>query len=125
MWDELTDGEAGVDALRSLRDDEFLTITEVEQSHLFTEIFHELDLGETAAICHAIEHDADLILLDEKDGRQVARRHSLTVTGVIGILLRGANAGDIELKHELDALRDAGFWISDELYSKILSEATE
>ncbi|KAA9404728.1 DUF3368 domain-containing protein [Haloarcula hispanica] len=125
VWDELTDGEAGVDALRSLRDDEFLTITEVEQSHLFTEIFHELDLGETAAICHAIEHDADLILLDEKDGRQVARRHSLTVTGVIGILLRGANAGDIELKHELDALRDAGFWISDELYSKILSEATE
>ncbi|MUV50269.1 DUF3368 domain-containing protein [Haloarcula sp. CBA1122] len=125
VWDELTDGEAGVDALRSLRDDEFLTITEVEQSHLFTEIFHELDLGETAAICHAIEHDADLILLDEKDGRQVARRHSLTVTGVIGILLRGANVGDIELKHELDALRDAGFWISDELYSKVLSEVTE
>nr|WP_279294628.1 DUF3368 domain-containing protein [Haloarcula hispanica] len=23
------------------------------------------------------------------------------------------------------ALRDAGFWISDELYSKVLSEATE
>ncbi|GCF16224.1 DUF3368 domain-containing protein [Haloarcula mannanilytica] len=125
VWDELTDGEAGVDALRSLHDDEFLTITEVEQSHLFTEIFHELDLGETAAICHAIEHGADLILLDEKDGRQVARRHNLSVTGVIGILLRGANAGDIELKHELDALRDAGFWISDELYSKVLSEAAE
>ncbi|TQR21881.1 DUF3368 domain-containing protein [Haloferax sp. wsp5] len=43
----------------------------------------------------------------------------------MGMLLRGANAGDIELKHELDALRDAGFWISDELYSKVLSEATE
>ncbi|TQR21882.1 hypothetical protein C9J85_18365 [Haloferax sp. wsp5] len=45
VWDELTDGEAGVDTLRSLHDDEFLTITEVEQSHLFTDIFHELDLG--------------------------------------------------------------------------------
>ncbi|KAA9396582.1 DUF3368 domain-containing protein [Haloarcula sp. CBA1130] len=43
----------------------------------------------------------------------------------MGILLRGANAGDIELKHELDALRDAGFWISDELYSNALSEAAE
>ncbi|WP_324761213.1 DUF3368 domain-containing protein [Haloarcula sp. GH36] len=122
VWDELTDGDAGLDALRDLRDTEFLTVAEVERSDLFTEIFRELDLGETAAICYAIEQDADLILLDEKDGRQVARRHDLSVTGVIGILLRAANKDDLELQQELDALREAGFWISDELYSKILSK---
>lgn len=123
VWNELTDGEAGLEALRDLRDTEFLTVVQVEQSDLFIEIFHELDRGETAAICHAIEHDADLVLLDEKDGRRVARRHDLTVTGVIGILLRGAKTGDVELAEELDALREAGFWISDALYSEILSEA--
>lgn len=123
VWEELADGEAGLDALRALRDKEFLTVVEVEQSDLFTEIFHELDLGKTAAICHAIEQGADLILLDEKDGRQVARRHDLTVTGIIGILLRGAKGGDTELEQELDALREAGFWISDDLYSRVLSEA--
>jgi len=123
VWKELTDGEAGLDALRSLRDEGFLTVMEVERTDLFTEILHELDLGETAAICHAIESDATLILLDEKDGRQVARRHDLTVTGIIGILLRGANAGEVELESELDALREAGFWLSDDLYSKVLSEA--
>ncbi|MFC6974482.1 DUF3368 domain-containing protein [Halomicroarcula sp. GCM10025709] len=94
----------------------------MERSDLFTEIFRDLDLGETAAICYAIEQDADLLLLDEKDGRQVARRHDLSVTGVIGILLRAANEDDLDLQQELDALREAGFWISDELYSKILSE---
>ncbi|MFC6977041.1 DUF3368 domain-containing protein [Halomicroarcula sp. GCM10025709] len=44
------------------------------------------------------------------------------MTGVIGILLRAANEDDLDLQQELDALREAGFWISDELYSKILSK---
>jgi len=42
------------------------------------------------------------------------------VTGVIGILLRGARNGTVDLQAELDALRDAGFWIDDELYAEVL-----
>jgi predicted nucleic acid-binding protein len=125
VWEEVTDGEAGLSALHALRDEGFLTVVRVERSNLFIEMFHELDLGETAAICYAIEQDADLILLDEKDGREVARRHHLTVTGVIGVLLKAAKADRIELKQELDSLRAAGFWISDALYSKVLSEADD
>jgi predicted nucleic acid-binding protein len=125
VWGELTEGEDGLDVLRELRENGFLTTVEVERSDLFVEIFHELDLGETAALCYALEHDADLVLLDEKDGRRVARRHGLTVTGVVGVLLKGAKAGDVELERELDALREAGFWISDDLYSEILAEVAE
>ncbi|ERH06394.1 MAG: putative nucleic acid-binding protein, contains PIN domain protein [Halonotius sp. J07HN4] len=123
VWTELTDGDAGVDRLLALRNKGFLSIVEVDESELFTEIGHALDSGETAAICHAIAKDAHLVLIDESDGRRVARRHGLTVTGVIGILLRGANSGDVVLEVELDALRDAGFWISDQLYDKVLREA--
>ncbi|CDK38634.1 MULTISPECIES: DUF3368 domain-containing protein [unclassified Halorubrum] len=122
VWDELTDGQDGLEALRELRDDGFLHLVEVERSDLFVELFHELDLGETAAVCYAVEENADLVLLDERDGRRVARRHDLDVTGVIGILLRGAKTGEVNLQHELDALREAGFWISDNLYEQILSE---
>lgn len=125
VWEELAEGEEGLGALRALRDEGFLTVVEVDRSDLFIEIFHELDRGETAAICLGIEQDADLILLDEKDGRRVARRHDLDVTGVVGILLRGVNAGAVELERELDALRGAGFWISDDLYSEILSKAED
>ncbi len=123
VWDELAAGEGVLDGLKELRDTEFLHVVEVPRSNLFTEIRHELDRGESAAICYAIEHGADLILLDEKDGRQVARRHDLTMTGVVGILLRGAKDGQIELADELDSLREAGFWISDDLYSEVLSRA--
>jgi predicted nucleic acid-binding protein len=125
VWDELTEGEEGMEPLRELRDNDFLSIVEVEHSDLFVEVFHELDLGETAAICYAVEHDADLVLLDERDGRRVARRHDLEVTGVIGILLRGAKTDEVELEQELDALREVGFWISDDLYSRALSEVDE
>jgi len=71
VWDELTEGEEGLDPLRGLRNNDFLSIVEVEYSDLFVEVVHELDLGETAAICYAVEHDADLVLLDERDGRRV------------------------------------------------------
>lgn len=125
VWDELTDGEDGLEALRALRDDGFLRLVEVEHSGLFVEIFHELDIGETAAICHAVENDADLVLLDESDGRRVARRHDVEITGVLGILLRGAKTGEVDLEHELAALRGAGFWISDDLYARVLSEADD
>jgi predicted nucleic acid-binding protein len=123
VWDELAEGDAGLNAIRELRDNGFLTVVNVERSDLFIEIFRALDLGETAAICYAIEQDAELILLDEKEGRRVARDHGLTVTGVIGILLKGANNSNVKLEQELDALREAGFWISDALYSRILESA--
>ena len=125
VWRELTNGQNGLDQLRELRETEFLSVVDVARSDLFIEILHELDLGETAAICYALEQDADLLLLDEKEGRRVARRHELSITGVIGVLLRGAKAGNVNLEEELDALREAGFWISEDLYSQILSEATE
>lgn len=125
VWRELTERNDGLEALRGLRDDGVLRLVEVERSDLFVEIFHELDLGETAAICYAVEHDADLVLLDERDGRRVARRHDLDITGVIGILLRGSKTGEVDLESELDALREAGFWISDDLYARVLSEADE
>jgi predicted nucleic acid-binding protein len=123
VWEELTDGEAALNALRDLREEEFLTIVEVAESDLFIEIRRELDRGETAAICYAIQQEADLLLVDEKEGRRVARRHDLEVTGVLGILMKAANARNIELKEELDALREAGFWISEDLYSRVLREA--
>lgn len=69
------------------------------------EVFHELDFGEIAAICHAVEHGADIVLLDERDRRRVARRHGIDVIGVIRILLRGAKVDEVDLECELDDLR--------------------
>jgi predicted nucleic acid-binding protein len=60
------------------------------------------------------------VLPDEREGRKAARRRGLVITGVVGILLRGAEDGSVDVETELDRLRNAGFWISDDLYSEIL-----
>ena len=92
----------------------------VDETPLFKEFRRTLDLGEAATLSYAVERDADLVLLDEREGRQVARRHELSTTEAIGILLRAARNDVIDLQAELDALRSAGFWISDDLYNEVL-----
>lgn len=120
VWEELLAGDEGLAALRELRAQGFLDVETFDNENLFVELSRELDAGEAAAITYAIENEADLVLLDERDGRKAARRHGLDVTGVVGILLRGAEDGSVDIETELDRLRNAGFWISDDLYSEIL-----
>lgn len=123
VWEEIQAGERGTDALEELRDDGFLTVVSVTEDELFRELHKDIDRGEAAVLRHALDQDADLVLLDEKEARNVARRHDLPRTGVIGILLKGANEGTVDsLAKELDALREAGFWISDDLYDAVLDE---
>jgi predicted nucleic acid-binding protein len=121
VWDELAAGEKGLDALRSLRSDGVLEVVTVPETPLLAEFGRELDRGEAAALAYAVETDADLILLDEREGRQAARRHEIPVTGVIGVLLRAARQGELSLRDELDTLREAGFWISESLYEEVLA----
>ncbi len=123
VWNELTAGEDGLAELRALRNRGTLTTVSVARSELYVELGSQLDVGETAAITHAVEHDADLVLLDERDGRRVARRHDLHVTGVIGILLRGVRDGSVDIREELGSLREAGFWIGDDLYADAVQRA--
>jgi predicted nucleic acid-binding protein len=109
-------GTEGVEQLQDQRDAGTLQVVSVAESDLFTEFRRELDTGESAALAYAVREDASLVLIDEREGRQAARRHGLRVTGVVGILMRAANGSDLGIESELDALRDTGFWISEELY---------
>lgn len=123
VWDELVAGEEGTESLRSLRQDGALEVVRFEEGPLFAEFRRDLDVGESAALAYAIRNDADLVLIDEREGRSAARRHDLDVTGAIGVLLRAHREGRVDVRSELDALRAAGFWISDDLYEEVLDRA--
>lgn len=86
-----------------------------------------LDPGEAEAIALALELSADLILLDDRDGRQAAEHAGLRVTGVLGVLLRAKNDGQIErVRPEVEALRTrAGFFLSARLEEEVLEIAGE
>jgi predicted nucleic acid-binding protein len=56
-----------------------------------------LDDGETQAIALALEYQAELLLLDERDATIAARQLGLTVTGTLGVLDRAAALGWVDL----------------------------
>jgi uncharacterized protein len=86
-----------------------------------------LDRGEHEAIALALILRANVLLMDEKLGRAVARQAGLTVAGVLGELLHGKHCGVIPaVKPELERLRsEAGFFIDAGVEQFILSQAVE
>lgn len=105
---------------------EWIKVTKIKDENLKKALMMVLDEGEAEAIVLALEESADLILLDDYEAREVARNYELTITGVIGILIRAKEEGKIGgLKEELKKLKETGFWLSDDLYTKILRGSSE
>jgi predicted nucleic acid-binding protein len=86
-----------------------------------------LDAGETEAIALALATRADVLLMDEKRGREAARRCGLTVAGALGELLHARQTGLLpDLRHEIKRLRtEAGFFVDAEIERFILSQVGE
>ena len=74
----------------------------------------------------AIEKNADIVILDDKDARKIARGFGLKVTGTIGVLMLAKRRGVIkEVKPLIEELIREGFRISDDLLKTILEEMNE
>jgi predicted nucleic acid-binding protein len=86
----------------------------------------DLDRGEAEAIALALLLDADWIILDERDGRRIAKSFGLQVTGILGVVIRASRNGQISsLPLVINQLREeAGFHIAQNLLSQILKEET-
>lgn len=79
-----------------------------------------IDAGERAAICLAREIAADLLLIDDADGRRAAQARRIAVTGTLGILDRAAQQHLIDLRQVLSQLRATSMHLSDELLNALL-----
>ena len=79
-----------------------------------------VDKGEAEAITLAAEINANLLIIDDADGRKTALGLGLKITGTVGVLLMAAKEGKLELKGALDQLLAAGFRLSDKEYQRII-----
>ncbi|MBA7550535.1 hypothetical protein ES705_43052 [subsurface metagenome] len=102
---------------------DWIKVAKIGDENLKKALMMVLDEGEAEAITLALEESADLILLDESEAREVARNYGLNITGVIGVLIRAKDEGKIaSLGETLEKLKETGFWITDDLYTRILRE---
>jgi predicted nucleic acid-binding protein len=81
----------------------------------------DLDPGEHDAILLALHLRADLVLMDEREGVEEARRLGLTVTGTLGVLDRAAERGLIELAPAIACLRQTNFRVDPALLDRLLA----
>ena len=85
-----------------------------------------LDPGEKEAICLALELKADLLLIDERAGREYALDLNLPVTGTLGLLEQADVEGLIsDLPVTLTELKASGFFVSGRLMDAVLQRWRE
>ena len=105
----------------------WIKVAKPKNSALLRALLLQLHQGEAEAIVLATELNADILLIDEQEGRRIASQVGCAVTGVLGILLRAKSDGSIPaLRPEIDRLRaKARFFISKSLEARILLAAGE
>ena len=93
---------------------------------ILAELPIDLGRGEREAIALVIDSGADLVILDDRQGRLVSRDRGLSVTGTVGVLIEAKERGFIpSLRPEMDRLIEAGMWVNEVFYHRILKEYDE
>jgi len=82
-----------------------------------------LDAGETEAISLVLELKPLAILIDEKRGREAARRYGVVPIGILSILDVADRRGFLDFKEAIGRLRLTNFRVAPKLLDSLLEEA--
>lgn len=125
VLDELKVSEErpGSQAIREVISSGWIQTQEVSNEPLAQLLKQTLDRGEAEAITLSVELEADWTLLDEREGRKVAKSLGLKVTGILGVLLRAKQIGELDSLEPVidDLINKAGFRIAPQLLAQILT----
>lgn len=127
VWHEVVVQGSGQPGAVELQQASWIKIETPRNRDLVNTLRRELDAGEAEAIALALQIKADLLLMDERLGRDVAQYHKVRCVGLIGVLIEAKAKRRLPIiKPHLDTLREqAGFRISKSLYARVLSDVGE
>jgi predicted nucleic acid-binding protein len=127
VWREVVETGRGRTGAAEVASVSWITVCGVQDKNLVSLLRSELDEGEAEAVALCREQGAEVVLLDEKAARRVARRLGLAVLGTVGVLIWAKRAGLVaSLRQELDALHTrGGFHLGESVYEEALRVAGE
>jgi hypothetical protein len=119
VWQEIVASHPGKAGVTEIAAATWIARQSVKDRPLLKLLRQDLGAGESEAIVLAREMSAEVLLMDERRGREAAKCLGITCTGLIGVLIEGRRRGIVNDPASIaQDLRDiAGFWISDELMS--------
>jgi len=127
VFDEVVIQGADMPGAEEVRRAAWIVVKACSNQSLVQSLQQQIDPGEAEAIALALEIRADLLLIDERIGRALAKDFHLPIMGLLGVLKIAKNKGLVsQIKPVLDELiHKAGFRIASELYLQILDSEGE
>jgi predicted nucleic acid-binding protein len=129
VWREVVEqggSRAAVQAVRTAAKGGWLQLQSPTNPALMKALLQNLHPGEAASICLAVEIRPDVLLMDETDGRTVARNLGLKPLGIVGWLLEAKQAGRLPLVRPLfTQLLSSGFHLDPAFVARIIAQAGE
>lgn len=132
VWQEITrapafTAAASLHAATVARDAGWLQIATPTNHPLVIQLETTLDRGEAEAIALAVERTASLLLIDERDGRQMARTLAVPLTGTLGVLLHAKTLGHTRAIKPLlmELVEQHHFRLQPDLIRQVLAETDE
>jgi len=106
-------------------DNPWINATEVKNTELVKALMLVVDEGEAEAIALAL-HSGARILIDEKRGRNAARKLGLEIRGTLGLFVEAKKKGTIgSVKECIGELLETGYYLDAELIEEVLRKADE
>jgi predicted nucleic acid-binding protein len=117
----------GTNAIQQALSQGWLIPKEIQNEPLVKSLLLDLHKGEAEALTLAMDLGLDMIVMDERIGRERAKALGLKTVGILGVLLSAKKHGKIDsVGDAMKALRkEIGFFISENLYQEILRQADE
>ena len=107
-------------------EDELFEIKEIKDTLAQNILLNDLDLGEAQTIILAKELNANIVLIDENIGYNIAKSQNLTVYRTLSILITAKEKNYINsIKPLLDDMINRGRWISKKVYNEVLQYCEE
>lgn len=124
VFEELTRNARYEEEARTIEESDYIGVVDVLDTE-YVQTIQELtglDRGESEAIACAKERHADFLLMDEENGRRVARNAKIRIMGSAGILANACISGYItkdDVDDAIERMREENIYFSDDVIADV------